>query len=218
LRIGITGWRGFIGSHLKDKIDSPILFQGDMREIKDVKRFVKECDRIYHIAGKNRDEEGVILANNIVSTGNLYVACKTQMLSPQIIFVSSTQTEWRADCEYGLTKLIEESIVDMFDKWCIYRVPNVYGPKCQPDYNSVVATFSYQLAHGKQPRINNPLETREFIFVDDIISELLHPKFNGYLRPKGEKMTIQEVYDYLTVKLGKHEKLGKTLNWYRENL
>ena len=42
MRIGITGWRGFIGSHLAKRINNPMLFQGDMQNLDEVKEFVEE--------------------------------------------------------------------------------------------------------------------------------------------------------------------------------
>ena len=110
MKIGITGWMGFVGSNLSHYIQDPFLFQGNMSNLKKVRKFVKECDRIYHIAGKNRDIEGGILENNLRSTGNLILACKLENVSPEIIFISSTQVEWNPNSEYGLTKKIEEKI------------------------------------------------------------------------------------------------------------
>lgn len=218
MRIGITGWRGFIGAHLKEKIDNPILFQGDLRNLDSVKEFVKNCDRIYHIAGHSRDREGNIMANNIHATGNLILATKIEKVRPEIVFTSSIATVKNPNSEYGLTKLIEEKIIEMADKWCIFRIENVYGAGGKPFYNSVVATFAYQIARGEKVTINNPDETREFIFVDDLIAELLNPKFFVYVRPEGEVMSIGQVYEYLTSKLGEHKNLKKCLDYWRNNV
>ena len=99
MKIGITGWRGFIGSHLSARISDPMLFQGDMRDLGAVKKFVGQCDRIYHLAGKNRAEGGQILANNLVGTGNLVLATKLTGTRPEIVFASSRQAEWNPDSE-----------------------------------------------------------------------------------------------------------------------
>ena len=221
MNIGITGWQGFIGSYLKDKIVNPILFQGDLRNLEDVNSFTECCDRIYHLAGLNREKEGVILVNNILSTGNLILSLKLQGLNPEIIFLSSRQVEWNPNSEYGLTKLIEESIVKMAENKCIFRAPNVYGAGGKPFYNSVVATFAYQVAHGQEVTINDPVETREFVFVEDLVDILIRYKFykhrKRYIRVKGETMSIGEVYEYLTSRLGEHENLKKSLDYWREN-
>jgi UDP-2-acetamido-2,6-beta-L-arabino-hexul-4-ose reductase len=214
VRIGITGWEGFIGSYLKNKVEEPLLFNGDMRKLDDVKLFTKDCKRIYHLAGLNREKEGEILGNNLLATGNLILALKLQGISPEIVFVSSNQVEWNQDSEYGLTKSIEEEIVKMAKNWCIFRAPNVYGPGGKPFYNSVVATFTYQLAHGQEVTINNPSENREFIFIDDLVNALINPQFSAYVHPKGETMSISAIYEYLTSKLGGHINLKRCLDYY----
>lgn len=216
MRIGITGHRGFIGSHLKERIDNPVLFDDDLLNLSYVKKLVEQCDVIYHAAGANRSmHDGTIMGNNIASTGNLVLATKLLNKHPQIIFLSSTQTEWNADSEYGLTKRIEEKIVEMANNWCIYRVPNVYGPGCKPFYNSVVATFAYQIANGKEVTMKNPKETREFIYIDDLLDLLLKPEANEYVRPVGEIMSIKDIYDYMTARLGEHKNIQKCLEYYK---
>ncbi len=215
--VGITGWRGFIGSHLKERIENPVLFQGDMRKLDDVALFVRECDLIYHVAGLNRASDGAILANNIVSTGNLVLACKLQRVFPEIVFLSSTQIEWSPNSEYSVAKRIEEKIIEINGKWCIFKVPNVYGPGAKPFYNSVVATFAFQIAHGKEVVMDNQNATREFIYIDDLINGLLKPECNEFVRPMGEIMSIKDVYDYLTIRLGEHENLKKCLDYYKKD-
>lgn len=216
MRIGITGWRGFIGSHLARKIENPVLFDGDIRNLGEVKEFVGQCDRIYHLAGKNRVEEGQILANNLVSTGNLVLATKLTGVNTEIVFASSKQVEWNPGSEYGLTKMIEERIVRNAAKWTIFRVPNVYGPGGKPFYNSVVATFTYQIAYGLDVAISAPNTTREFVYIDDLVDALANPVLHRVVSVHGEVMSIKAIHEYLTTRLGEHEKLKRCLECYKE--
>ena len=215
MKIGITGAKGFIGTHLKRKLTNSIIFNGDLKNIEEVRKFIGKCDRIYHLAGKNREKIGGILSNNILSTANLIFAMNIEKKSPEIIFSSSKQVIWNPNSEYGFTKHIEEELVKKARKWCIFRIPNVYGPGCKPFYNSVVATFCYQVVKGEPLNINDPNTKREFIFIDDLIDELLTPEFNSYKEPEGEIMTIGEIASYLTEKLGYHKKLEKCLEYYK---
>ncbi|MBU2052459.1 NAD-dependent epimerase/dehydratase family protein [Patescibacteria group bacterium] len=215
MNIGITGWRGFIGSHLSKRIDDPVLFRGVMSNLEAVKEFMGKCDRIYHLAGKNRAEDGQILANNLVGTGNLVLATKLLGVNPEIVFASSKQVEWNQNSEYGITKMVEENIVRKTTKWCIFRIPNVYGPGCKPFYNSVVATFAHQLAHGETCTTHQPFATREFVYVDDVVDALVEPVLHRVVRVSGEVMSIKEVHELLTSRLGEHEKLKKCLDYYR---
>jgi UDP-2-acetamido-2,6-beta-L-arabino-hexul-4-ose reductase len=216
MKIGITGWKGFIGSHLSARIDNPVLFQGDMRDLSAVKEFVGQCDRIYHLAGKNRTDEGQILANNLTSTGNLVLATKLLEVNPDIVFVSSRQVEWNPNSEYGLAKTIEEKIIRRSAKWSIFRVPNVYGPGCTPFYNSVVATFCYQIASGVEATIKNPDTIRKFVYIDNLIASLLEPINYCVTSLSGESMCVRGVHELLTTRLGEHDKLKATLDWYKK--
>jgi UDP-2-acetamido-2,6-beta-L-arabino-hexul-4-ose reductase len=219
VKTGITGWKGFIGSHLSKRIENPVLFQGDIRDLADVKEFVGQCDRIYHLAGKNRAKEGEILTNNVVGTANLVLATKLLGVNPEIVFASSKQVEWNPDSEYGMTKIVEEHIIRKARKWLIVRIPNVYGEYCRPFYNSVVATFCWQIAHGEQVTISDPNANREFVYVGNVVDALIAETENPYriVRIPGEEMSIQEVHELLTTRLGEHENLKKTMDWYSDH-
>lgn len=212
--MGITGANGFIGKYLAEKLESPLLFHDRMDDLDSIIQFVNRCDRIYHLAGKNRAEKGQILKNNIESTSNLVFASLHKETPPEIIFSSSQQVLWSGLSEYGFTKAIEEDIIKRSKKWCIFRIPNVYGPGCKPFYNSVIATFCYQIARDIPATINDPNAKREFIFIEDLVSNLLNPEFNSEKSPSGEIMTVSDIYSLLTERLGEHKKLEKTFQYY----
>lgn len=212
--IGITGVKGFIGSHLSERFDGYVGFAGDLTVLEDVRFFVQMCDIIYHVAGKNREEPGEILRNNIVSTGNLILACTMEKVYPDIHFISSTQVEWNPYSEYALTKIIEESIIKHAHSWHIERVPNVYGPGAKPNYNSVIANFCYNIAIGNPLIINDPDVKREFIYIDDLVNNLGFSNVHTCNRHYGETISIGKIASFLTDRLGEHENLAKTLEYY----
>ena len=216
MRIGITGGEGFIGSYLKNKIEDPILFEGFLDDMDRVKEFVNDVDRIYHLAGLNREKPGEILKNNVSATGLLALAIVGSDTPKEVVFASSLQVETNPKSEYGLTKSIEEEIIKKCPRWCIYRIPNVYGPGGRPFYNSVVATFTYQVAKGETVTINDPTAKKEFIFIDDLVESLIHPRFNEYVKPAGEVISIGQVHEFLTSRYGEHEKLKRCLDFYTE--
>lgn len=218
MRTGITGGQGFIGSHLARHLDDPLLFKGDLTNLGDACEFVSSCDRIYHLAGKNREQPGEILKNNIVSTANLILACNIKKVNPEIIFASSQQVIWNSESEYGFVKCVEEEIIKKADKWYIFRIPNVYGPGGKPFYNSVIATFCYQISKGESVTIHDPSVKREFIFVDDLVELLLNPEFNSLRSIDGETLSVGEIYSFLTDKLGSHKNLERCLQWYRQSV
>ena len=218
MRIGITGWRGFIGSHLSARLSNPVLFQGDMRNLAEVKEFVWQCDRIYHLAGKNRADDGQILANNLVGTGNLVLATRLLGKNVEIVFSSSKQVERNPNSEYGMCKLAEENIIRKARKWCIFRIPNVYGEGCKPFYNSVVATFCWQIVHGDPCTTTQPFAVREFVYIDDLVDVISKPVLYKVSCVLGEVISIQDVYEYLSTRIGEHDKLNRCLDYYKENI
>lgn len=223
MNVGITGWKGFIGYHLNNKLPNAILFEGNLHDLAECRRFVERCDRIYHLAGKNREEEGKVLANNILSTGNLRLAMELAEISPEIIFISSRQVDWHLRTEYVFTKCVEEEMIKSSLRFLIYRLPNVYGPRCRPFYNSVIATFCHQIALEIPLTVHDLESEREFIFIDDVIDKLfsvpsISPGSLWLRRMRGEILTIGRIAYFLTDGLGEHENLQKTLEWYKENI
>ena len=195
-----------------------MLFKGDLTNLRDACEFVVSCDRIYHLAGKNREQPGEILKNNIISTSNLILACKIKRVNPEMIFASSQQVIWNSESEYGFVKSVEEEIIKKANKWCIFRIPNVYGPGGKPFYNSVIATFCYQISKGESVTIHDPSVKREFIFVDDLMEQLLNPEFNSLKSIDGETLAVGEIYSFLTDKLGSHKNLERCLQSYKQSV
>jgi len=50
---------------------------------------------------------------------------------------------------------------------------NTFGENCRPFYNSVVATFCYQIVNGEEIKINPNDKKFNFIYVKDVIDIIL---------------------------------------------
>lgn len=164
INVGITGQSGFIGTHLynilrlKKEELTLIPFEDQYFENEDkLKKFVKQCDTIVHLAAMNRHENPEVLYNtNIRLVQTLIKALEDTNSHPHILFSSSTQEE--KDNLYGKSKTDGRLL---FEKWAQkneasftgFIIPNVFGPFGNPFYNSVIATFCYQLTHNEQPKI-----------------------------------------------------------------
>ena len=55
----------------------------------------------------------------------------------------------------------------------VYRFPNVFGKWCRPNYNSAVATFCHNIAHGLPIRVNDPSVVMHLVYIDDVVDELI---------------------------------------------
>ena len=52
----------------------------------------------------------------------------------------------------------------------IFRLKNVFGKWCRPNYNSVVATFCHNIAHDLPISISDPNKELELVYIDDVVA------------------------------------------------
>jgi len=95
-------------------------------------------------------------------------------------------------------------------KVLVYRFPNVFGKWCKPNYNSAVATFSYNIANDLPITVNNPNVDMKLIYIDDLVQELIK-SLNGNGNRKGNYCYALPVH---AVKLGR---IIELLNTFKEN-
>jgi len=179
-KIGITGIAGFVGSHLRDRLARENVFEILPYEDSyydnpaNLSAFVKNADIIVHLAGVNRDEPQVVYEKNIVLMEKLLAAVDASGNTPYILFSSSTQIE--RDNEYGRGK---KRAMELLEQWSRGKsapavsmvIPNVFGDGGRPFYNSVVATFCYQLTHGQDPTIQQD-GLMTMIYIKDLVEEI----------------------------------------------
>ncbi len=65
-------------------------------------------------------------------------------------------------------------------------IPNVFGPFGKPYYNSVIATFSHQLTHNEEPRIEVDAQLK-LIYIDDLV-RIIYNSISGKLSEKEFKV------------------------------
>jgi UDP-2-acetamido-2,6-beta-L-arabino-hexul-4-ose reductase len=78
------------------------------------------------------------------------------------------------DNPYGRSKKAAE---DELRRWAaasggeavVFRISNVFGKWCRPNYNSVVATFCHNVAHGIPLTISDPGRELDLVYVDDVV-------------------------------------------------
>ncbi len=93
-----------------------------------------------------------------------------------IIFSSSIQAT--LDNPYGKSKKVGEELLLSYGKdtgarIVILRIPNVFGKWCRPNYNSVIATLSYNIIHDLPITIHDPHHVMNLIYIDDLIDEMI---------------------------------------------
>ena len=182
LHIGITGQAGFIGTHLfnffglkKDEF-TRIPFEDNFFDNRPkLEEFVSQCDVIIHLAALNRhNNPQTIYDTNILLVKKLLNALDSTGSKPHILFSSSTQED--RDNMFGKSKRAGRQLLsDWAEKnntpFTGLVIPNVFGPFGNPYYNSVVATFSHQLTHNEQPKIDVDAQLK-IIYIGELVREI----------------------------------------------
>jgi UDP-2-acetamido-2,6-beta-L-arabino-hexul-4-ose reductase len=174
----ITGADGFIGrnlaAHLKVR-DDIVLREFNRRHTDaELRSWLSEADVVFHMAGVNRPERVEdFIHGNVGITKTLCQLLTELGRNPRVIFSSSVQAE--ADNPYGESKRQAEEVLLKCAASCgavanIFRLKNVFGKWSRPNYNSVVATFCHNTAHGLPVQINDANHSLELIHVDDVVS------------------------------------------------
>ncbi len=180
-KVAITGAKGFIGRNLRAELgrfpDEYELFLIDIdTDERTLKGYLSRCDVVVHLAGVNRPiNETEFKTGNVDFTSEVLTAlCELKNTVP-VIVTSSIQAE--LDNPYGTSKLQGEQIVFAYSKAqkapvYIFRLPNVFGKWCRPNYNSAVATFCNNIANGLPIEVNAPERVMTLVYIDDVIASI----------------------------------------------
>lgn len=213
MRVLVTGARGFIGKNLISKLNTREgveVFSFDVDTPLDkLEEYCRDCDFVYNLAGVNRPEHiEEFMEGNFGFATTLTETLKKYGNNCPIMNSSSIQAV--LDNPYGKSKKAGEDMMSAYGKEAgasiyIYRFPNVFGKWCRPNYNSAVATFCYNIAHGLPIQVNDRNTVMHLVYIDDVVKELLgaldgHPHINeeGYCYvPVEHEITLGEIVDLL---------------------
>jgi len=186
MRVLITGSKGFVGKNLAVRLSELRSFEvlrfdhEDAPESLQVK--VNAADAIVHLAGINRPKDVTeFTSGNADLTALLCEAIKATGHHIPLLLASSIQAELANP--YGQSKRAAEQAVEQLSTQTgnpavIYRLPNVFGKWCKPNYNSAVATFCHNIANDLPIQINDPSTQLKLVYVDDVIEAFVHALSN----------------------------------------
>tara|TARA_R110000782_G_scaffold269095_1_gene366567 strand:+ start:1924 stop:3297 length:1374 start_codon:yes stop_codon:yes gene_type:complete len=194
MNIAIVGAFGFLGTHLTEyyinKGDNVVKIGKDT----DLEEIIN-CDFLIHCAGINRaDTPKEVFMGNISITEELILGLETLKVKIPIKFISSIQEG--NDTAYGKAKKQCKNIIK---KYCInsgvvfenYKLPNLFGRKGKPNYNSFVNTFAYNIINNIECNYNsNPIS---LCYVTDAI-KVIDNQVSEY---KLYNTTVEKVYKIL---------------------
>lgn len=206
MKILVTGAKGFIGKNLITELKNQKytdIYEYDMEStLEDLDQYSKDCEFVFHLAGVNRPkDQKEFLEGNFGFTSVLLDNLKKYNNKAPIMLASSIQAV--LDNPYGVSKKAGEDLLFEYGKETgvkvfIYRFPNVFGKWCRPNYNSAVATFSYNIANDLPITVNDRNVVMNLIYIDDLVKALIQA-LKGNENKKDDFCYVEPVH---TVKLG----------------
>ncbi|WP_413480707.1 capsular polysaccharide biosynthesis protein CapF [Carnobacterium maltaromaticum] len=222
MNVLITGAKGFVGKNLVAELINygcENIYEVDREtELEELNEFTQKCDFVFHLAGVNRPlNDAEFMEGNYEFTDKLLKLLEEHQNKAPILLTSSIQAE--LDNPYGKSKRAGEDILFSYSEKnkvpvYVYRLDNLFGKWSRPNYNSVVATFCYNIARNIELKIDNPETILSLCYIDDVLKEFIQA-FEG-------RGTNKNTFYYVPVsykkKLGEISELILSFKESRTNL
>ena len=222
MKILITGAKGFVGRNLIAELRNQgfsDLLEFDLdTEPSILDDYAHDCQFVFHLAGVNRPkEQAEFMEGNFGFTSLLLEALQKHQNKAPVLITSSVQAAF--DNPYGQSKKAGEDLIFKYGKEnsvevFVYRLPNVFGKWCRPNYNSAVATFCHNIANDLPIQINDPNVLMKLVYVDDVVASFIDKLKNGLTL----KCDFEQILPEHEIKLGDIAGLLHSFKESRENL
>lgn len=184
-KVLITGANGFVGKnlqlHLAERKDVKVLSFTRESDVAQLPGLLQEVDFVFHLAGVNRPQDPQeFTVGNAELTQALCQAVGDVAASwgrkVPVVYTSSSQAA--RDNPYGQSKRSAEDALFALQRTAgipvyVFRLPNVFGKWCKPNYNSAVATFCHNIARDHPIQVNVPDAPLTLVYVDDVVERLI---------------------------------------------
>jgi UDP-2-acetamido-2,6-beta-L-arabino-hexul-4-ose reductase len=228
-KVLVTGSRGFIGKNLVVRLGElgrGVVTFDRADPVGSLPERLQDVGAVVHLAGENRPADvAEFAAGNAALTQSLCDAIAATGRRIPLVITSSRHAATHDAAgisefhrAYGRSKHDAERAVEALatktgSPVVIYRLPGVFGKWCRPNYNSVVATFCHNVAHGLPLKVNDPNAPLQLVYVDDVVREILR-----VVDTPGDGITRGEVAPEYTVTLGALASLVESFRGSRDSL
>ena len=185
MKLLITGANGFVGRNLRlylaERSDVDVVCMTRDDPLESLNEKLSAVDFVIHLAGVNRPEDPAEFeAGNHRLTAALADALRRRVSAGHapvpVAFTSSIQAA--LDNPYGASKrAAEQALFEAHRDGAIiahiFRLPNVFGKWCRPNYNSAVGTFCHNIARDLPISVNDPAAALRLVYIDDVVAALV---------------------------------------------
>ena len=180
MKVLVTGAKGFVGRNLcltLEQMPDIEVLKYDLGDEPKLDGYVAECDFVMHLAGVNRPKDPAeFKTGNTVFTEDILEKLAARQNPPPVLLSSSIQAA--LDNDYGKSKAAAEDAVRAYGEKTgapvfIYRLANVFGKWCRPNYNSAVATWVYNIARDLPIMVRDPAATVTLVYIDDVAKSFI---------------------------------------------
>ncbi|EED65429.1 capsular polysaccharide biosynthesis protein CapF [Comamonas testosteroni] len=184
-KVLITGVNGFVGKnlqlHLAERKDVQVLGFTRESDVAQLPGLLKEVDFVFHLAGVNRPKDPHEFATGNAEMTQILcraVGAVAEETGRKIPVVCTSSTQAALDNPYGRSKRTAEEALFALQRSAgvpvhVFRLPNVFGKWCKPNYNSAVATFCHNIARDLPIQVNDPAVSLTLVYVDDVVERFM---------------------------------------------
>ena len=180
MKVLVTGAKGFVGRNLclaLEQIPGVEVLKYDLGDESKLEGYLIGCDFVMHLAGVNRPKNPEdFKTGNTVFTEDILDRLAMRSNPPPLLISSSIQAE--LDNEYGRSKKAAEDAVKAYGEKTgaavyVYRLANVFGKWCRPNYNSAIATWVYNIARDLPIMVRDPDASVTLVYIDDVVTSFI---------------------------------------------
>ncbi|WP_421260854.1 UDP-2-acetamido-2,6-beta-L-arabino-hexul-4-ose reductase [Aeromonas jandaei] len=200
MKILVTGANGFIGKNLRlflaEQGFTDVTCFEQEHSYTDLADMVATTEFVFHLAGVNRPKDEIEFAQgNTDLTQRLVSLLAATGRSIPLVLTSSIQAD--RDNAYGKSKAAAElAALDYMHQTgspaYVYRLANVFGKWCRPNYNSAVATFCHNTVHDLPITIHDANAPLALVYIDDVCASFINLIRDDY--KQGGYKDVEPVY------------------------